>query len=270
MWSEPTCWDVSLQGDDVQDLQQKIESSAGSRSATSAEVAEGYESGACLPLEPWRRLSDSDFSKLRRSQKSQSLGYSVAIVRLPAGITSEMRSKLAAQLPTSVQEAVTNLIKGMVHSSSEPIWLGANSAPQSRTTITHDSRIQRYIGLHVDSWDDECLDKRPQSRNRICFNLGSERRYFLFVPYSLQTIAKIVRTSGREVSPNVPTTLGRVFLDTFPQVPILRCELLPGEGYIAPTENILHDASTVGTNSQDRSLTMRGHFTLRQSYASEP
>jgi hypothetical protein len=263
MRSEPACWNVSLQGADIQDLKLKIESSAGSRSVTSIEVAEGYESEARLPAEPWRRLSDSDFRILHRSQKPEILGSSVAIVRLPAGVTSKLRSKLGTRLPTSIQNAVTDLTEAMVHSGSEPIWLGANSAPHGRVTITQDTRIQRYIGLHVDSWDDESLDKRAQSRNRICFNLGSERRYFLFVPYSLQTIANFVRASGGEVLPNAPTTLGRLFLKIFPQIPILRCELMPGEGYIAPTENILHDASTVGTKSLDRSLTIRGHFTLR-------
>jgi hypothetical protein len=49
-------------------------------------------------------------------------------------------------------------------------------------------------------------------------------------------------------------------MEKYPEIPIVRCRLRPGEAYIAPTENLVHDGSSVGQGDIDRQFTIRGHI----------
>ena len=40
--------------------------------------------------------------------------------------------------------------------------------------------------------------------------------------------------------------IGREFMERFPDVPVVRCRIGPGDAYIAPTENLVHDGSHSG------------------------
>ena len=47
----------------------------------------------------------------------------------------------------------------------------------------------------------------------------------------------------------------------FPDYPVVRLTIRPGEAYIAPTENLIHDGSTLGMTSPDLALHMIGALT---------
>jgi hypothetical protein len=42
----------------------------------------------------------------------------------------------------------------------------------------------------------------------------------------------------------------------------VKVRVAPGEAYIAPTDNVIHDASTVGSQTPSITLTLRGWFTV--------
>ena len=46
-----------------------------------------------------------------------------------------------------------------------------------------------------------------------------------------------------------------------PNYPVARLRIDPGEAYILPTDNLIHDASTEGTRCPDITLTFLGFFT---------
>lgn len=54
--------------------------------------------------------------------------------------------------------------------------------------------------------------------------------------------------------------IGAAFMSTFPEDPIVRLRLRPGEAYIAPTENILHDGSSAEVIETNHYLSIRGRF----------
>jgi len=54
--------------------------------------------------------------------------------------------------------------------------------------------------------------------------------------------------------------IGKSFMSTFPNYPVVRVRLRPGEAYIAPTENILHDGSSAGVGNVNHYLSLRGRF----------
>jgi hypothetical protein len=129
-------------------------------------------------------------------------------------------------------------------------------------TTTQDRSDQLFLGLHVDSWDKVPLLMRPQSRNRICVNLGSRTRYFLF---SNLTIPRMVDALMEHSPSRFPkqyssTTLVELFFEIFRSYPVIKLAIHPGEGYIAPTENLAHDGSSHQSNDSDVCFTALGYF----------
>ncbi|WP_145832119.1 hypothetical protein [Bradyrhizobium huanghuaihaiense] len=56
----------------------------------------------------------------------------------------------------------------------------------------------------------------------------------------------------------------QTFMERYANVPVIRCRLSPGEAYIAPTENLIHDASSEGEKTADVNFTIRGEIELLQ------
>lgn len=114
----------------------------------------------------------------------------------------------------------------------------------------------RFTGLHVDDWDSLRPSEKYLARNRICVNLGSETRYFLFVPISVAEMARRLSTECADHG----HSLAMRYLDEYPRTAVVRVSIPPRHGYIAPTENLVHDGSTLGTKSPDVTLGLLGRF----------
>ena len=56
------------------------------------------------------------------------------------------------------------------------------------------------------------------------------------------------------------TALAREFMTLYPQYPVIRVQVRPGEAYLAPTDNLVHDGSSVDMTEEDRNLTFLGEF----------
>ncbi len=161
------------------------------------------------------------------------------------------------------QDWTTHILRALqgVCELAEPLTLlGRTTNPRNLKTVTVDETIGKYTGLHVDSWDDDDLSRRHLSTNRICINIGKADRYFLFLPFSLMDMAQLLSQelgSGGTEGGHC-TMLAYHFLERFPELPVIRCRLGPGEAYIAPTENLIHDGSSEGQIYQDELFTIRG------------
>ena len=129
------------------------------------------------------------------------------------------------------------------------------SAPDL-TTVTMGQGM--FIGLHVDEWFQGRHAPRGSRPNRMVFNLGREPRYFLFINIPVE--AMMDHTPGP--SGNHGTTIGQRFMESHPDYPVCRIRILPGEAYIAPTENLVHDASSAGTTQVDIAGHLLGQFTF--------
>jgi hypothetical protein len=95
-----------------------------------------------------------------------------------------------------------------------------------------------------------------------------EARYLLFIDLPLQIMDSMLQEAGVSethsdmwMEKHVVSPMGLVFMDVFPEYPVLRLRVEPGECYVAPTENMLHDASTLGMRSWDLLASVFGRFT---------
>ncbi len=135
--------------------------------------------------------------------------------------------------------------------------------PQMPTVTVHPN-TKRLVGLHVDDWYSQNLEYRHQSPNRISINLGVQDRFFLFVNLPILEIARAIRDDRREPRPSLTscTLLGRKFLMANPGYPVVKLRVRPGQAYIAPTENMIHDGTTCGMTVPDVALSLHGEMTL--------
>jgi hypothetical protein len=134
-------------------------------------------------------------------------------------------------------------------------------APGLATVTVDDADGDRLIGLHLDNWSRRSLEDRASAPNRISVNLGSDARRLLFVNLRLSAIVARLAAAGEFIDKNAgPTEIGRRFMVRFPTYPVIAIEIAPGHAYIAPTEDIIHDASTEQMIHQDICLTLLGYF----------
>ena len=264
-----------------------------------------YSHNAFVPIESWRKLNRMEQRLLFRTHQNSHLDKSnhLGIIRLPESIT-EPFSDLGVALAQTAEDceflsqqslyrrAIENLVSHLSplyhssnHLSIHPLSVNVSGLP----TVTHNPTSRQFIGLHLDYWDKQPIENRHLSSNCICINLGLEDRFFLFINLTLLEILHLIQLDeptdfiklaweGRQqilrhyyfgdsmsLVECCPIAVRHDFLTGFSSYPIIKLRLSPGEAYIAPTENMIHDGCTLGKRFCDVTLTIRGHIELPPS-----
>jgi hypothetical protein len=272
--------------DGRQALRERVRLSSGTRPVRDdAALAGDYGVDALVPLAPWRAPSDTELVALSADGADQipwRPGCDAALVRLPGKLITPLMDMLDRH------EVRDRGDKSVFHGNiaGDPVWsrtlaalreyltsfaldkiggLPLSIGPANRFTLTKDSfaaDAQKFIGLHLDSWDKLPLRHRHRSRNRVCINLGREARYSLFVNMSLmQMFGHLGLRDPEDVYADYRGLyVGRRFMETCPAYPVVRLRVEPGEAYILPTDNLIHDGSTMGTSHPDVTMTFIGRF----------
>lgn len=230
-----------------------------------------YVSGAFLPKMPWRKPSDWENARLWQDSGVTNVDF-VGIASIPSEILGTLREIVRSthtdalrQLePRRIREFIGPLVdyvRDRFAYKSEPFNHGIHVHLPGRETVTVNTANGKYLGLHLDSWDRYPVEARARSLNRICVNIGAEPRHLLFLNLSLMNVARLAQES-QETADREYDSVGPAFMSRFPGYPIVKVRIAPGEAYIAPTDNVIHDASTLGSKTPSITLTLRGWFTV--------
>jgi hypothetical protein len=230
-----------------------------------------YNPGAFLPKTPWRKPTEWENTRLWRDSGITSVDF-VGIARFPNELLAALREvvretdadALRQLEPRRIRESIGPFVDYLCARfayKSEPFNHGIHVHRPGRETVTLNTATGKYLGLHLDSWDRYPIEARARSLNRICVNIGAEPRHLLFLNLPLINVARLAQES-QAASEDAYDSVGPAFLSRFPGYPIVKVRIGPGEAYIAPTDNIIHDASTVGSKSPSITLTLRGWFTV--------
>jgi hypothetical protein len=198
-----------------------------------------YEPGAFRPADMWSELNSNDYESVGPESAT-----TIEVVRC-----AEMFSEVLDAVATGADDALSALIE----QASEP-WIATAEAPPlllglswkeggMATTSTLPGNGNR-VGLHIDNFDRLPLLTRAGSRRRVLVNLGPGDRYFLIGTASIFQVADFL-TLESDVIPGVRDL--RHYLKRGGEMRCLRLRLRPGDGYIAPTETVPHDGSTLGS-----------------------
>jgi hypothetical protein len=271
----------------------RIEANSG---ITAASLSDGdYEKGALIPTQTWQHLTRNDRQILVDVNGLREDGEAVQLITPPSAILDRFRDlrELARRCPLDEvraqlsRPAFCEAVKACTEYVRRTFALGTSGHPESITggirvnranlrTVAVSPQTEKFVGLHIDNWTRLPLTQRNLASRRICINLGNYPRYLLFINLSIRhlldeamsTPVEKFRTPGWAAPARqdelrafdqsaAGTAVARAFLVCSPKYPVIRLKVYPGEAYIASTENIIHDGSSLGTNGHDVSVSLR-------------
>jgi hypothetical protein len=227
-------------------------------------LGEFYEVGARVPAGPWAPALGGALVR-ENWIKGSSIGLAQmaeTAVRPIMGALAEAR----VDRP-EVRRDLVGLIDGVVEYlcrrfgiEEQPTIHGLSYHQPNLPTTTVNHKSGKFLGLHLDSWDQLPFALRHKARVRLSVNLGQSSRYLLFLGLTAAAVHGACVQAGLLVEDCQPTPIGRSFMARWPECPIVRLEVPPGYAYVAPTDNVYHDGSSIGTEIAGWHLTVRGFF----------
>ena len=240
------------------------------------ETSAKFEIGAYVARRPWKPfqdLTDSDsYVEFRLGASFETIG----LIKIPESVVDSIGphqtgfTKIGARkLTNETREIFINQLQSFLKNETPwsldshlPDGILYNISPGRRANTTMCSVTRSHVGLHLDCFD--CLPARERWKgsSRICINLGVSARFFQFLPvlaFQMPDLLQPGKLPNDGPYEPLPNKLARAFMEKFPHVPALRLRLEPGEAYLAPTENVIHDGCAE-TGTPDTTLTVRGVF----------
>lgn len=275
--------DVKVQFEDIDNPRTRLLLSSGTEKAIST-PSTPFLPNARIPTLPWRPPNNREWSTLIDSRKVWDHGKSVALFRLPKHILEPL-SKLQLNLKHSIEDyysvydnphykpVMKEILSGLSSYYSSRIdrnriLVMALAFPDLMTVSTDTLRVDKpdgergFIGLHVDSADKVMIAEAHRAKNRLCINVGRGDRSVLFINQTMMEIFKSVHPDQKAKAASTPSSkdMAHEFMEKNPNYPVTRLKVKPGEAYIAPTDNLVHDGCSLETNHPDVTLHFLGDF----------
>lgn len=216
-----------------------------------------YRSGAMIPEDRGQPVAIEHLPTACRVPAYP--GGFVGLMDLDPSAVTKLRAP-APQVAAGCEHA-SGLSGRIVRDALTPVFAMAGSAytrvSKSRArlrTITVDQRRNHRIGLHLDNLENAPFHERRFARNRISINLGEDVRWLLFMDTPIELV---FRALGLVPSDGCNPVDQAFYASSRNRLHVYSLAVYPGEAYIAPTECLVHDASTLEGYASDCSLTIR-------------
>jgi len=216
-----------------------------------------YEKGIFVPRDDWRGLSLDELALVTGSG-SCSLSRDIRVFAIPPWLhrffwdLEPARLLEGSDFSATADDRLFNAFCAEATAALETLGIAARRLTvrfqrgRGRST-TFDPEFGTFVGLHVDNFERRPIDVRHRSFPRMVVNLGFGPRSLVFINLPLFDLFEPSgiphnQESYRRYSWAYP--LAHAFMTAEPDYPVLRLLLRPGEGYSAPTQNIIHDGYT--------------------------
>lgn len=136
--------------------------------------------------------------------------------------------------------------------------------PGLRST-KNDPESDLPAGLNIDDVLFQFDKQEYSSQSTVFINLGDESNYILFINLTIVRMRDMLisRFAHKISGVNLCSSqIAKMFMECFPDYPVVRLTVRPGEGYLIPTEHVIHDFSTLGKTEIDVSLLIRASFSV--------
>ncbi|WP_327342780.1 hypothetical protein [Streptomyces europaeiscabiei] len=234
-----------------------------------------YEGDAVVAKEPWILPSVTERDTIANGT-SLAPGCCIAILSLPRelydefteirSVTETMSNWNEANRYVSSQAILRRAIEhALEHTEkfSSSIWqMGVRVNPPGLPNVTVDNRTDLLVGLHCDNWFDAPMNARSGSPNRIAMNLGLSDRFLTYINLPLAKIWQLANGTMDLSTARLTGDLLFRFMEGVSSYPVTRVRISPGEAYIAPTDNIIHDGNTQGAFEWDIYFTIVSRFRI--------
>ena len=231
-----------------------------------------YKPGAIVPRSPWKSLSPSEANLLTRTTSAVRTDF-VSVVRPPTDLVEQIRTLVGDAgsgrfVPDFTArngnaELVESVADRLAESFCAPLrdrrTLGLDIERREPGTVTRDLSDNLKLGLHIDTWSKSHRADLLAAPNRMCLNIGTQSRYLIFSNILYHDALRLLGDHP-DLDRRTPTDNARWFLALTPHYPVVRVEIRPGEAYIAPTDNLIHDGMNDGSAEPDVKFSVLGHF----------
>ncbi|UZT97801.1 hypothetical protein ODZ84_21945 [Chryseobacterium fluminis] len=260
----------------IQDIKDQISINSGVGPVTNSNSEIEYYSNAYLPTMDWRGLTDSEYRKISTADAGSKIFNTLGVGAIPEQL-KDLFEKLNLNdceslfdVPKKFQEneTLTKQINELTNVFLDEKSLQRNykfhriarSLPDMQSTTFHHlgQNKFKYTGLHIDKSSFFTPHTAYKSGNRISINISTESRYLYFINLTLRQIYGEVQKKYAEkiTSDNIVEQ----FFNHYPGYPVLKLEIKPYQYYIAPTDNFIHDGTTLGNKGFDVTMVYVGVF----------
>ncbi|MEN4760605.1 hypothetical protein ABEG63_09755 [Chryseobacterium sp. C39-AII1] len=235
-----------------------------------------YFRNAYLPNTDWHKLTDLEHKQILTDIADGEMFNTLAIGFIPDSLQDlfkkfnlhECESLFDVPKKFEKDEELTKKINDTLNvflseKSSENNYkfhrIARSLADMQSTTFHHLGQNQfKYTGLHIDKSKLFTPHTAYKSNNRISINISIESRYLYFINLTLRQIYGMVQKKYSEkiTSENIVEQ----FFILYPEYPVLKLEIKPYQYYIAPTDNFIHDGTTLGNKEFDITMVYVGVF----------
>ncbi len=236
-----------------------------------------YDKDAYVPVHSWRTLSDMEREIVLADDSVQHYSSSILIDKLPdylcdllkqvnVGDCQDFTSVLNAfkskpELVSDIQSELVKLLHQYSRDHSELLFHRIVFNPPGIETLTYfiEDKKLNFVGFHVDRSMECSFSNVEDSLNRICINIGSEDRIVYYINLSLNSMYLMLKELGKYDMVQITTdNIGTYFFRQFPDYPVIKIIQAPYEFYIMPTDNVLHDGSSLDRIKHDICLVYLG------------
>lgn len=236
-----------------------------------------YCNNAYIPIARWRRPTEEENSTIRLHSPGE-LNRTVALIPVleqqDIKWIRECIEFMKATDPKLLQLRTTDeklwkhpltsfLLNKVAQAATISGPLACNTVAEHEpglATVTFNHHKQNFIGLHIDGWDKLPVKQLPYARNRVSINIGQEDRYFVFINLTVDDMLTHLRSCLDIESLPDEKAVSKAFMATFPDYPPIKLRIRPGEAYVAPTDNFVHDATTLDNELKSCHIAFRGYF----------
>ncbi|MCS3532046.1 hypothetical protein [Chryseobacterium sp. JUb7] len=260
----------------IQNIKDQISINTGVSPVVNTNSDIEYYSNAYLPNMDWRALTDSEYGKISTADADRKMFNTLGVGAIPDQLKdlfkkldlNECESLFDVPKKFQENEVLTKQINELTNVFLDEKSLERNykfhriarSLPDMQSTTFHHigENTFRYTGLHIDKSSFFTPHTAYKSGNRISINISTESRYLYFVNLTLRQIYGEVQKKYTEkiTSDNIVEQ----FFTLYPGYPVLRLEIKPYQYYIAPTDNFIHDGTTLGNREFDVTMVYVGVF----------
>jgi len=264
-----------------------VELSAGIVAAHAEYPQLPYWKDAFVPKLPWRPPSCAERDLLLTSGLPFTAGMWVSIVRAPQDLFAAFEPFRYAAAKATHESQLDRLRKTTYFAAAVE-----QASAYARSLLTPDSELRggdvifnakglpttanidvdHLLGLHTDTMSPVLFTQRRQAPVRLCINFGLYERFLLFVNLDLEQLRMLMTSEGHSFEEAwggpVPSQLRTAFMAAHREYPVVKVQLKPGDAYIAPTENMIHDGSSPHEEAFD--VTFQAHGFFRAPTTVEP
>lgn len=239
---------------------------------------ETYLPNTYRPKRDWKLLGENEIASLIVTQQDKpNFENTMAIVPLSEELISLSeklkfadaidRNDLNSKIPKKKKdlavftEALNSYINQYIVEEGLSKFHGLFILPFGEETVAK-NKEGFYMGLHIDNAFGIPLSDYTIRSNRISLNLGKEDRYLFVINKTVAEISALVEDACDISNIEDEQMLCNLFFQYYSDYPVLKLRIKPNEAYIAPTDNLIHDGSTLGMKNNDITLVFSGYFNV--------